>query len=215
MKFNDILKELASSDTDVLRICDVNADALLNSEKARGERAESKAQDVLKACAVGASILIGALGFVYTRLSSSPSWAVLLPFLAGILFLLKSVWFNLMVFKPAKLYRATPELIFDVQGKTPVDASRYVIGVKLWLLEMNVPQNTEKLFYLARAIRNFTGFIFTLLLSGIVMIAWSKTGGSPRDYTLYAVEVLALLTVVLLDPIAERISNLWKSPAAK
>lgn len=211
MNLQEVLSKLSSSDMEVLRICDENADAMLANEKLRGERAENKAQDVLKMCAAGATIILGGLGFIYGRLTPSPSWAVLLPFVAGILFIVKSVGFNLMVFEPAKLYRATPDLLFDVQGKPPTEALRYLVGVKLWLFEINVPNNTQKLFHLDRAIRNFVAFIFTLLLGGVVIIALLKTGGSPRDYALYSVEAVTLVAVLLLDPVAERISKLWNS----
>lgn len=214
MKLPDILNKLASADREVLRSCEANADTMLSNEKLRGERAEDKAQDVLKACAAGATVVTAGLGFLYGRLAPAPAWSTLLPFVAAILFIVKSVWYNLMVFEPAKLYRATPDLVFDVQDKTFEEALRYAVAVKLWLFEINVPLNTQKLFYLDRAIRNFVGFIFTLLLGGIVIIALLKNGGPPTDYALYSAEALAFLAVIFIDPVSERISKLWSSKAA-
>lgn len=211
MKLPEVLNKLSSSDLDVLRLCDSNAETLLANEKLRGERAEDKAQDLLKMCAAGATILLGGLGFLYTRLALSATWTVLLPFVGGILFILKSAWFSLMVFEPIRMYRATQDLVFDTQEKSSVEALRYMIAVKLWLFELNVPKNTLKLLYLDRAMRNFTAFIFTVLLSGVVLIALLKTGGPPRDFTLYLVEAVMLLVVVMLDPVSEKLGKLWNS----
>jgi hypothetical protein len=210
MKLEEILNNLSSNDLEVLRSCDSNAETMLESEKRRGERAEDKAQDVLKMCGAGATIIAASLGFIYGRITMNPSWTVLLPFIAAILFVVKSVWFSLMVFGPAKLYRATPDLIFDIQKRNQEDALRYTTAVKLWLFDINVPENTRKLFHLDRAIRNFAGFIFTLLLGGIVIIALLKGSGAPRDYALYAAEVIALLAVIFVDSVSERLGKLWK-----
>jgi hypothetical protein len=206
----DIMPRLSSSDGEVLRLCDEYMDWLLANEKARRERAEDKSQDMLKMCGAGATIIVGLMGFVYGKYPASLNVPVLLLFVAAILLVVKSVYFSLRALEPSKGHGATPDFVFEVQKKSVEETLKDEIAVKIWLYYMDVPRNTLKLFRLHRSIRNFAVFILNLLVISAILLVLVKANGLTPNCLTYSLAATALLISILLDPVAERLSKLWK-----
>lgn len=209
MSVDEIKEKLYSSDAEVLRLCNSFIEQLLGDDRARGQRAEDKAQEVITLCGAGATIIVGLVGFVFGKFPASLNLPVLLPSIAAMVLLGKSVWFSLATLRPFKLYQANQEFIYDVQGKSEVEALRYCIEVKIWLYDRNVPRNTEKLFFLDRAIRNFAASIFILLLTTPMLLVLIRTGGSRPNCFLILLALIPLIVSVVLDRVAERFSKMW------
>lgn len=145
--------------------------------------------------------------------------AVLFPFVAAVILIAKSVFFNLRALQPAKDFQANEELVFDVQGKTLIEAVRYDIAVRIWLYGRNLQFSTSKLFYLHRAIRNFAAFILALLLiSSVFALAITPASGLLQTRWAFVLGGVLVIAALILDPVAEKFGKMWvrpKSPETK
>lgn len=210
MSLADIEGRISSSESDVLNICSAHMDNLLSAEKSRADRAEDKAQEILKMCGVGATIIAGLVRFAQSKaavlVGSLPTLAILI---SAILLLGKSVYFSLRALAPAKTYQASEDLVFNVQAKTYQDTLRYQISVKIWLYRLNVSLVTSKVLNVHRALRNFGWFVLVLLVSSGVLAALASSMISSSSCLLYVFGIALLLVACAVDPIAERLSPIW------
>jgi peptidoglycan/LPS O-acetylase OafA/YrhL len=208
--FNRILDRLTSQEREVLEYCKAYLIELTAEENNRSRRAEDKAQVVLNICGVGATLLIGFAGFLWSRVSSSDILVILVPLISAVVLIAKSVFFNLRTLQPMQNNEANTELVFDVQEKDFVEALRYDIAVRIWLYDMNRQFHTSKVFYLHRAIRNLAGFIVAVLITSLVStFLLTRANWFLHSRWMLGFSVALLLFSLLLDPLSERFGKLW------
>lgn len=206
----EILERLSSTDTEVLSFCKAYLLELSLQEEARNSRAEDKAQIILNICGVGTTIMVGFAGVALGRPSFSLPPSVVLPFLAAVILIAKSVTFSLKALQPVKAFLPNEELAFDVQKKTPIEALRYDIATRIWLYERNRQFSTSKLFYLDRAIRNFAAFIFPLLFIGFILVFVTiPSGGLIGTWWKFGFGLALLIASLVLDQVAEKFGKKW------
>lgn len=212
-KFEQILKRITSDDLDVLQLCNNEMDSILVSESMRGERGEDRAQNLLSACGIGAAILAGFAGLIYNHEFTSLGIPVWILYFAAVILLAKAAYCALRAVGPLKSARMTPSFIFEVQKDKLLDAIRYDIAAKVWILEENKALNTLKLFRLHRAIRNITVLIWMILATGGSLLFIEKVASvTPSNLAVCVSTFLALLILggsVILDPIVEKLGNFW------
>jgi hypothetical protein len=214
LSFEEILEKLPSSDSEVLSFCRNHMLDLSVEERARNTRAEDKAQTILNICGVGATLLAGFASLALSQSSNLPQPAFLIPFLGPVVFLARSAFFCLKALRPAKDFQFNEELVFDIQEKTSIEFLKYDIAVRVWLYERTLQFNTSKLFYLHRAIRNFSAFIIILLLVSLALFALA---GSHRPMGVWITVMFALLPLLAfcVDPLVEKLGGIWVKRSSK
>lgn len=193
MTFDEIQEKVSSADLETLKLCGARLDSLFADEKARVEKAEDKAKTVIAVCGVASAILGGLTGTTNWRGAISFHLAIVLLLLSsGVFVLAKAAFFSLKALVPLQGYRASFELIFELQQYPHVEAIRYDIVVRIWVYERTVPINNGKLYNVQVALENIVYLIVFALLASFFVIAFGLLGEA-LAYTLGFIIVIALL----------------------
>jgi len=191
--FDEIQEKVSSPDLETLKLCSARLDSLFGDEKARVEKAEDKAKTVIAVCGVASAILGGLTGTTDWRGSISFQLTIVLLLLSSAVFVLaKAAFFSLKALVPLQGYRASFELIFELQRYPHIEAIRYDTVVRIWVYERTVPINNGKLFNVQIALENIVYLIVFVLLASFFVIAFSLLGEA-LAYTLGLILVIALL----------------------
>lgn len=161
---------LTSANEEVLKqaLQVVNERAML--ERERGATAERRAGTVTVAIGVLAGFVVLAADQVAgtqadaLNLMSGTAFAIVLVFLG------KATFYVLKTLDLAKPYGLDHRLAEEIQTEDRLEALRLEIGWRRWEIEEMIPPNTQRLFWLSRALRNTSAAMLTLLVLGLILV---------------------------------------------
>lgn len=207
MTFGEIQERVSSADLETLKLCSARLDSLFADEKSRVEKAEDKAKTVIAVCGVASAILGGLTGTTNWRGTISFQLTIVLLLLSsGVFALAKAAFFSLKALVPLQGYRASFELIFELQRYPHIEAIRYDTVVKIWVYERTVPINNAKLFYVQVALENIVYLIVFVLLASFFVITFGLIG----EALAYSLGLIILVAILVLAPALENFGTSWK-----
>jgi hypothetical protein len=200
-------EKITSNNREILQKSLETINEHLEKERRREETAERRANMLITFIGIGATIIL-ALSKNFINSSFSINILVKVVFGTTLIFLTKSIFYTLKVFSVKQINRLTPELINDIQDLDLKEALAYEIKWKIWEYNQMIPVNTEKLFWVSRAIRNFIlAIISALLLSSIIFIDRFITIESCWLITIQiCLGIIIVLYSILVDYIFEKFS---------
>ena len=87
-------------------------------------------------------------------------------YFSSIFLFIKAVFYAVRVLWVLKGYELTPDLAFDLQGKSGIDALREELTWRIWEYWATLPVTNEKLFWLNRSQRNTVSAIIVFMFLG-------------------------------------------------
>lgn len=212
MKIDEIQEKLSSEKIEVLKQSLVFVTERISNERDRASKAETRAVATLAFSGVLSSIVVIRSPNIF-QYSGSASWVLVFTlYVTTIVFLLKSAVFSFQALGVLKRNEVTPDLIFELQEKTEVDALREEVAYKIWEYYQLLPIGTTRLFRVNRSQRNILAAIVTFSLLGIIWGISEKTDLAVTEWLNILVVSISLLGVLLLDTVAESWSNFWYWP---
>jgi hypothetical protein len=160
--------KITSQDKEILKKSLMIIDEHLEKERQRGETAEKRANILITFIGIGAAVVL-ALSSNFANPVFSMVYLIVSLFLITIIFLVKSIIYTLRIIKVQQKKRLTPDLINDIQNLDIKAALSYEIKWKIWEYNQRIPVNTQKLFWVARAHRNFIFSIITALVLSLIL----------------------------------------------
>lgn len=209
MKIEEITKRLSSKNIKILVQSLEYINQRLAIERVRAERAESRASALLTMNAILAGFAIIFIeSFREGKIQSAT--VIILLFGGALLLLVKASFFCLKALWVLRGYELNAELPFELQSLKPVDSIREELAWKIWEYYELLPLSTQRLFWVNRAQRNLAWAI--LLFSFLAIVSFFGTQNDLTLNTTITVSLVILFTawIILLDPIVERLGNLWK-----
>lgn len=204
----EIYDKLNSQDDEVLKqsISFINEKIILIRE--RSTQAESRATAMLTV----SGILAGFVVFFVEILNNenlNSNILVTACYIISVLFLIKAVLFAVRVFWVQKGNELTPDLIYNLQKKTGIEALKEELQWKIWEYYEILPLTSTKLFWLNRSQRNTVMAIITLMILGLILFL--KINICIEITTLFKYLLLFFLVLLFLfiDSIFERFGNVW------
>jgi hypothetical protein len=201
---------LTSTNQQVLERAANIVDRCSDRERERGESADRRVGIVL----VVDGVLAGALSLLGQTLASTGTQG--LNFLTVVLlgvaggFIAKALFFSLRSIEVRKPRRLTHDLAEEMQHDEILEAIRTEIAWKRWEIEVSVPFNTRKLFWLSRSQRNTIAAMMTILVLSMVLMfqpllpVWAVTPAGS------VVEFVGVFLLIGLDQLRER-KSFWYS----
>ncbi|MBA7705460.1 hypothetical protein ES703_114290 [subsurface metagenome] len=208
MQITEIKTKLSSNDVNILKQSLSFVTEKLSVERLRSSRAETRATNIL--AVVG--ILVGF--FIYfSKLIGSPdqnNWVILfIIYITSILFLLKSVLFAIKALWTLLGYELNPDLVYNLQKLSKIDALREEIAWKIWEYYELLKTSNKRLFLVNRAQRNMFAAI---VASAFLGVGWFFLEQMPIQVPKCVVIFLIVLLPILAifsDVVLERFGKKW------
>ena len=207
MDESEIRDKLISNEPAILKQSLDFVNEKLTLERARSTKAEGRSATVFAVTGIMAGFVVQFAKLIDS--TSQNKWFTVLLYAASILFLLKAALFAIKSLLPLNAYELTPQLIFDIQKMSEVDAIREETVWKIWEYYELLPITNRRLFDANRAQRNLFVAIISFALLGIVWFSGQLGVLFPRPVIILVTALLAIL-VCFFDTAIERFGNFWK-----
>ena len=219
---SEIRDKISSTDSDIMEYCLVFTEECMKEEENRGKTFETKAGGILAILGILTGLVIPVTArFDLSGKGISPLLFVI--FLIFVLFLIKAVWYAIKVVrisKESKIYRFTPEAIYEFQSSDMLQIKRNVISHRIFMYDKIVKRNTEKALYLQRSHRNAAISIAICLVFGSALLfdtnmlpSWlvlpSLPSWAASPYFICTLLPVTILVCLFLDRILERTEKLF------
>ena len=209
MEIDEIREKLSSRNLEILKQSLMFVTERIANERARALRAENRAVATLTFSGVLSGIVVVRLQSILQE-DTSFNWALIFaPYVVTILFLLKSALFAFKALGAMKRYEVTPELVFELQGKSEINALREEITYKIWEYNKLIPVGSTRLFWVARAQRNILAAVVTFSVLGISLILLKKTDLHLAEWLNIFMIAVSIISIFLLDFVVEKWSSFW------
>lgn len=208
MNPEEIYGKLSSEDEKVLKqsISYINEKNSLIRE--RSTHAESRATAMLTV----SGILAGFIVFFVEVLNNEnvkSNFIVTACYIVSVLLLIKAVLFAVRVFWVQKGYELTPDLIYDLQTKTDIQALKEELKWKIWEYYEILPLTNTKLFWLNRSQRNTVMAIITLMILGLILFLKINICFEINSLVKSLLLLFTLLVIIFVDIIFEFLGSFW------
>lgn len=208
MNPEEIYGKLSSEDEKVLKqsISYINEKNSLIRE--RSTHAESRATAMLTV----SGILAGFIVFFVEVLNNEnvkSNFIVTACYIVSVLLLIKAVLFAVRVFWVQKGYELTPDLIYDLQTKTDIQALKEELKWKIWEYYEILPLTSTKLFWLSRSQRNTVMAIITLMILGLILFLKINICFEINSLVKSLLLLFTLLVIIFVDIIFEFLGSFW------
>lgn len=203
MNIEGIKSRLTSEDPEVLEQARAFITVLLEAESARGSVAEGRAGMTLGILSVVAGFAVTAAAEIVSRNGPTP-WLSIIGYAAALMFLLRGAYYCVRTVSPQKYYVITPDMIFDLQSGSRINALRSEIAHKIWQYERDIVPNSAKLYWLGRGQRGLFLGVACLLVTAL--LTWVHKE-HPLNLPLSGAIVSGIVVVTaffVVDPIVER-----------
>lgn len=207
MQVTEIKTKLSSNNVNILKQSLSFVTWKLSVERLRSSRAETRATSILAVAGILAgfviyfSKLIGPLG-------QNNQLILLIIYNISILFLLKSALSAIKALWALKRYELKPDLAFDLQELSEIDALREETTWKIWEYYELLKTSNKRLFFVNRAQRN--------IFAAIVAFAFLGAGWFIREQIPIQVPkcvviflIVLLILAIFSDVILERFGKKW------
>lgn len=168
-EIREIRDQLTSQDTQVLEQSLRFASARRGQEAERGKAAENRATAMLAFLGILAGFIVPVIETL-EKVQGDAKWALLILFLASLLFIVKGLYYAVRVLGVSKVYRLEIGTVFDFQPLSHEDALREEIAGLIWEYRNAIQPNTGKIFHLHRSQRNGLVAVVTFMLFGILLL---------------------------------------------
>jgi len=208
LKVKEIKAKLTSNDINILKQSLSFVTEKLSIERIRSSRAETRATSILAVAGILAGFVI-----YFSKLIGLPGqshWLILFGvYIVSILFLLKSALFAIKALWTLKGNELKPDLAFDLQNLSEIDALREEITWKIWEYYELLKTGNERLFWTNRAQRNIYAAIITFALLGTCWFFLEQIPIQvPQCVVIFLIVLLSILAI-LLDVLLERLGKKW------
>lgn len=184
---------------------------ITSNDNERGKAAETRATVMLGILGVIATFVItGAKTLPTSSKPSDAEWLLLACFVSCLLFLLKALFYAIRTISVSKKYRVKPNTVLKWQQVSQVVALRSEIAGVLWEYDQSIAANSGRLFLLQRCQRSSYIAILTLVLFGFISIKVLSEWILVWPHMPVVFSILAGLTFVFIDRVAERVQGIWK-----
>lgn len=208
MQEQEIRKKISSNDPDVLTQALGFVTEKLDIERSRHKRAEDRATAMLTVSGILAGFVVHFAQLLI--LPGQTGWLILLSlYLGSMVFLIKSISYSILALWSLKGYEVTPELVFDSQLLSKVDAVREELIWKIWEYYQLLPLGNQRLSRTSRAQRNMLASIISFGLLGLAWFFFKTMGIFVKPFIEIICTVFIGISVSFLDIISERIGGLW------
>ena len=208
MQVTEIRTKLSSNDVNILKQSLSFVTEKLSVERSRSSKAETRATSILAV----AGILAGFVIF-FSKLIGFPgqsNWLIMfIIFIVSVLFLLKSALFAIKALWTLKGYELTPDLAFDLQELSEIDALREEITWKIWEYYELLKTSNKRLFYTNRAQRNIFTTIVAFAFLGTSWFFLEQIPIQVPQCVVIFLIVLLSIPAILLDVVLERFGKKW------
>jgi hypothetical protein len=209
MKIDEIRERISSGNREVLKQSLAFIVERISNERVRASKAETRAVATLAFSGVLSGIVVVKLPNIL-QYSDSDSWILaFVLYVTTIVFLLKSVVFSLQALGVFQGNEITPELIFELQDKSEIDALREEVVYKIWEYYQLLPIGTARLFRVNRAQRNILASIVAFLVLGVVWLVSEEISLAVTEWFNIVVIFSSILALLLLDFIVESWNSFW------
>lgn len=209
MNEDEIRERVTSSNTEVLRQSLSFVNEKLRLERSRSKKAEDRATVMLGAVGVLAGFAIQLSRLATPAIQGG--WLSLPALYVGsICFLLKAGFFAIYALWSLRGYELTPELAFEVQDLTEAEAMREELVWKIWEYYQLLPVHNQRLFFSTRAQRNTFAAIASLALLALTRLLFDALSFRIAQCIGIGLAVIVAIGVFFLDPISERLGDLWQ-----
>lgn len=138
-------------------------------EAERGKAAENRGTAMLAFLGILAGFIVPVIETV-GKGQGDDKWALLILFLATLLFIVKGLYYAVRVLGVSTVYRLKIDTVFDFQTLSREDALRDEIAGLIWECRKAIEPNTVKLFHLHRSQRNGLAAVVTFIMFGILLL---------------------------------------------
>jgi hypothetical protein len=204
----DIRKQVTSDDREVLKQSLDFVTEKLELERSRAKSAEDRATAMLAVAGILAGFVVQS-----TQLLLVPGqggWLFLLSlYIGAIAFLMKAGLFAIRALWSLKAYELTPELVFEIQMLSDIDAIREELVWKIWEYYQLLSVGNRRLFWTNRSQRNMFIAIISFGFLGTVWFTLETTSIIVPFYVGVIIAVIIAGIVIFLDPVSEKLGNVW------
>ena len=164
---SEIQRKITSEDADVLRQSLEFVHRCLRQENERGKAAETRATVMLGILgAIATLVITGAENLPTDSELGDAGWLLLACYVSCLLFLVKALFYAIRTISISKKYRLEPQMVFDLQDASQVEALRSEIAGIVWEFDRSIESNSGRLFWLHRCQRNSCVVIVILVIFG-------------------------------------------------
>ena len=208
---SEIQRKITTENVDVLRQSLEFVHRCLHQESQRGRAAETRATVMLGILGVIATLVIaGAENLPTNSKLEDAGWLLLACFVSCLLFLVKALFYAIRTISISKKYRLEPQMVYDLQDASHVEALRCEIAGTMWEYDRSIQSNSGRLFWLHRCQRNSYVSIMILVLFGFLSIEILRHSIVVSPYIPIGFGVVSAVAFLVLDPLAERVRGVWR-----
>lgn len=210
-----------SENLDQLRYLNERLLLAINQEMSRGDRAESKAVQMITFCGAGAAIVSAfAIAMLGGKAPCDETTVVFVAALA--VFLTKSTGFSLIAIRPIMKFQEDPSALIEERMNQDYPTNLQAdIELRLWLYKKAVPVHSRKLFYLDRAVINFAVGVIVALVATVLLIftAFLASMDEPVGEVMHNVSTViaggSLVLAFTLELLINIVDDKWTVPRSR
>lgn len=185
---------------------------ILSRELTRGQSAETRAQAILRFCGIGATILIGFAGYIYTDPFSLFEPLDINIYIIVSLLLIKASYYSIKTIAPHQLMAERSVFAEKLIEIDYISILKLDLDSKKAIHDNNLSKFSRKLLFLHRATRNVAAFIFCSITFGIILATRNYISFPNTElyvYIIFTLQMIIIATLIMLDNIVEKAGKMW------
>lgn len=186
---------------------------MLSEERSREARAEGRATAVLAVAGILTGFVVS-LAATFDESKNIEQWTLMglyVLYFGSISFLLKGGIYGIWATKGLSGYRVTPDLAFDLQPMTEVEALREELIWKIWEYYRLLPLANKRLLFTERGQRSVIASVICFAVLGFIRLIPDEVSFTTPSWVVFVIGIVMMVLLLSLDRIAERSGNLWET----
>ena len=208
MNHETIREKITSENQEILKRSISFVDSRITLMRERAKLAETRATAMLVVSGLLAGFVVN-FGKAIYNLKNPDFLLFFILYLSSIFLFVKAIFYAVRVLGVLRGYELSPDLAFDLQEKSEIDALREELIWKIWEYWEILPLTTKKLFLLNRSQRNtISAIIILMFLGGTYLIKIQFGLHVPTGVTVLII-IIMLFLVIFFDVTMERFGKVW------